>query len=91
MAELFKLADECQLPELMEQCEEFVMGELRIENIMEVIKVAELFELEDLRRAALQFIARDTENMEKFLQVYDLKKLDKKLILELFEISHEII
>ncbi len=64
------------------------MGELRIENVMEVIKVAELFELEDLRRAALLFIARDTENMERFLQFYDLKKLDKKLVLELFQINN---
>jgi len=72
--ELLKLADMYSVPDLKAKCEEFLTGILKFHNYLEIAKVAELVDSEDLKKAVVAYMAKEIKIIkarENFNEISD--------------------
>jgi len=85
MAEdLFKLSHEYGLEELKSYCEEVLVKDIQVENVVKYIKFAEQYDANELRKACLVFVS---ENPDKVFKSQNIKELDNETLLELYKMK----
>lgn len=78
--DLFEAADKYLLLDLRKICEEFLMNDIKADNVVQVINLAEEYESEALKKAAMKYVA---DNMDLVFEVADIYKLKKCTLLEI--------
>jgi len=82
--DLFKLAHEYRLEELKDECEEFLIKDIRVGNVIKMIHFAKTYEASKLRKASLVFIAK---NVDEVFRTQNIHELDNETLLELYKIK----
>ena len=80
---LLKEAEKYSLPKLKEICERFIEENIRIDNVIELVNMAEQYEAPGLRQSALKFML---SNLDVIFAEQDIKRLKSSTILELIKL-----
>ena len=83
--DLFEASEKYALPELMRICEDFLINHITVENVVDTINLAEKFEANNLRNAALKFLADG--NFKKVFDKEGSMRLKNTTLLEIFSMK----
>jgi len=70
--DLYQLADKCLQSELVKLCEEFLLKNLKLENLSLMIELTEKFEVEPLREKILRLIIQNHEKIREDVDQYKI-------------------
>ena len=84
--DLFKLAHEYMLEKLKNDCEKVFINDIKLENIIKTVQLAEKYEAEMLRKACLVFM---DENFEEVFRTQNFKELDVEIFIDLYKRNDE--
>jgi len=82
--DLLKLSHEYGLKELMSYCEEVLVKDIQVENVVKYIKFAEQYDANQFRKACLDFVS---ENVDEIFKSQNIKELDSETLLELYKMK----
>ncbi len=87
--ELLNAANKYQLPRLMVMCKDKLEEEIETENVIEIIQLADLHGVRELKRECLEFIKSNSKAVQKTTGWEDLKGIgdsnSKSLCIEILE------
>lgn len=80
--ELLKISEEYHLPKLKNTCEECLAKELNLNNLLKMVKVAEFYEGDHLKREAINFLNKFKKEV---CPKVDISQFPKSVFTELFK------
>ena len=87
--DLFKLCDEYMIKEVKEDCEDILMKDIRVENVLHLVQLSEKYEARELRKACLDFIV---QNLKEVLKTQNFREqLETDTLIELIEMKADIL
>ena len=80
--DLFKLSHEYMLEKLKNDCEQVLINQIKLENVISIVQFAEKYEPEKLRKAGLAFIVN---NLKDVILTQNFKDLGNETLIEIYE------
>jgi len=81
--DLFKLSHEYMIDELQAACEKFLSRNIQIENVIQMIKLAQTYQAHQLREACITLIGQNFD--EVFKNPDDIRELESESLILLYK------